>query len=325
MPMDGRSKDGHSVNEGLNSRPMERERAITAGAHPRFLQSIDDAHSSSTPASVNDEESSKQMLAEMYETSTASSPEQERHVLQSIVTKLKHELSSTRQDISDDQHDLHEVRRQLCKVRGSSSTLCNERPNISAVYLTVLNSTQTNSMGSSNESARDLLQECIAHIVALIVASLDGDDEVTKAGMRTYIALTYLVQRTAQKPGDLFQTVIQARDRDRVAEEKESLLFRLLISNVAADAQEVDLLVFFCSHSSHWNEMQVPQAKFDISQLTVSFSREIKFWKYRHPTEGTKMAQVDMWTRRVAVMASWMSGSILGLNLDTKLATDLAK
>lgn len=71
--------------------------------------------------------------------------------------------------------------------------------------------------------------------------------------------------------------------------------------------------------------MQVPQAKFDISQLTVSFSREIKFWKYRHPTEGTKMAQVDMWTRRVAVMASWMSGSILGLNLDTKLATDLAK
>lgn len=87
-------------------------------------------------------------------------------------------------------------------------------------------------------------------------------------------------------------------DKDK----KHQLARRLILSNLAADADEESIVVFLAKYRSN------------IRRVTLLSERD--------PVKGTRTAHVDMDSRRAAVYASFQHGHIFGLVVKIKLAVE---
>ncbi|KAH9860410.1 hypothetical protein J1614_011741 [Plenodomus biglobosus] len=260
---DSGSEEGRNEIDKLYRRhvlvdPMEREDA------PPTLASAE-----------GDNEHPRRLLAEIEEAAAAPSRELVENNPKLMLAKLDRELSSTRRNVSSDEHDLDELR---LKLRETFGPLCNESYAVPTLNDTILMSTGDDAIVSTTNATGPGLDECAAEAAAK----------------------NAMIQRATQELDDIIQNTLEAEKRHKLAEEKERLPCRLIISNVAAGAEEEDVLFFFRSHA------------YDI--------RDLKFLEMQDPVKRTKTVQLDMWTRRAAVMASYMYGSIFGLILDIKMA-----
>jgi len=116
-------------------------------------------------------------------------------------------------------------------------------------------------------------------------------------GHSAHLAKKATVTQAREEVAKIAQGMIAAELEDPREEAKERLSCRLLVSNLAADAEEDDIREFF-----------------------RRCSRAIKILEIRDPVKRTRTAQLDMWTRNAAIRASFLYGSIFGLYLNMELA-----
>jgi len=117
-------------------------------------------------------------------------------------------------------------------------------------------------------------------------------------GHSAHLAKKATVTQAREEVAKIAQGMIAAELEDPREEAKERLSCRLLVSNLAADAEEDDIREFFLRRCS----------------------RAIKILEIRDPVKRTRTAQLDMWTRNAAIRASFLYGSIFGLYLNMELA-----
>ncbi|KAF1943473.1 hypothetical protein EJ02DRAFT_421315 [Clathrospora elynae] len=158
-----------------------------------------------------------------------------------------------------------------------------------------------------------LEKESIPYAVALRLESAGCKWEDVK-GWITYLFSTGLHGHEAQKKKDemivraekdlktTIKYVLEEEKRYRAIEDKERLPCRLIVTNLAADANEEELRVFLSKYN--W----------DIRDVTLMNERD--------PIKRTKTAHVDMYTRKPAVRASYEVGAIFGLTLNIRLAVE---
>ncbi|KAF2854522.1 hypothetical protein T440DRAFT_387606 [Plenodomus tracheiphilus IPT5] len=253
-----------------------------------LLASTGRAQSSPTPASFDDDdEDPRRMLIEIERSAPGSARDQIENNPRMLLAEIDRELSSSRRYASSSDHNLVELRRELIDSPKPSG---NGESGTSARDVVVRVPDRENATSSPiNERISSLPQQCVAHAIALILESADSKHA--------------LIERSAQDLDNIIQNVLNVEKGHRRAEERERLPCRLIISNVAAGAEEEDVLFFFRSYAHDiWS------------------SRDLKFLKVRDPVKRTKMVQLDMWSRISAVRASCMHGSIFGLKLQIELA-----
>lgn len=224
-----------------------------------LLASMDRAQSTPPPDSTSDDDDDddpSQMLAEIEGISERQTQEDIESDPRLMLAELDREPLSTRGNAPTDEHDLAELRRRLrdsflLSHFGSDE---NKAPDVMVLISTRQNATNS----KTSETDTGLPQKCIAYAIAMILESADCGWEVAR-GWTTYLyssgldgypaqaAKNALVKRATQELDGIIQNVLDVEEGHRLAEEKDRLPCRLIISNLAAGAEEEDVRFFFRS------------------------------------------------------------------------------
>ncbi|KAH7077097.1 hypothetical protein FB567DRAFT_534532 [Paraphoma chrysanthemicola] len=158
------------------------------------------------------------------------------------------------------------------------------------------------------------VEEPVKPYVIALLLEMGGCDWEYVMGWTTYLFSKgpngHEARREKQKALDqasaeldvIIEHTLQEEARFAQAEEKDRVRRRLIVSNVATDAVEEDLKEFFY------------QSGFDLEN--------VKVLPIQDPIKRTKVAHVDMFTRKDAIHASFKTGHIFGLILNIELAVE---
>ncbi|KAH7072815.1 hypothetical protein BKA63DRAFT_515791 [Paraphoma chrysanthemicola] len=172
---------------------------------------------------------------------------------------------------------------------------------------------QSECMSGSSKYEIGVEEPVKPYVIALIL-EMGGCNWEYVMGWTTYLFSKgpngHEAQREKQKALDhasteldvIIEHTLQEEARFVQLEEKDRLARRLIVSNVATDALEEDLKEFFY------------QFGFDVQDVKVLPSQDA--------IKRTKVAHVDMFTRKDAIHASFKTGHIFGLILTIKLAVE---
>ncbi|KAL1793116.1 hypothetical protein ACET3X_008098 [Alternaria dauci] len=111
-----------------------------------------------------------------------------------------------------------------------------------------------------------------------------------------------MLKRENEKLEATIEYVLEEEKRYRAIEENKRLRTRLIVSNLAADVDDHAIRMFFAKYTR------------DIRNVTILSVRD--------PVKRTRTAYVDMYSREVAVRASYEFGGIFGLIVKIKLAVE---
>ncbi|KAG9196602.1 hypothetical protein G6011_01723 [Alternaria panax] len=109
-------------------------------------------------------------------------------------------------------------------------------------------------------------------------------------------------KRENEKLEATIKYVLEEDKRYRAIEETRRLSTRLIVSNLAADVDDKAIRMFFSRYIT------------DVRNITILSKRD--------PVKRTRTAYVDMYSRKVAVHASYEVGGIFGLIVKIKLAVE---
>ncbi|KAB2100922.1 hypothetical protein AG0111_0g10775 [Alternaria gaisen] len=111
-----------------------------------------------------------------------------------------------------------------------------------------------------------------------------------------------MLERENEKLEATIKYVLEEEKRYRAIEENKRLKTRLIVSNLAADVDDKAIRAFFAKY--------------------VTEIRNVNILSVRDPVKRTRTAYVDMYSRKVAVRASYEVGGIFGLIVKIKLAVE---
>ncbi|CAN9411628.1 unnamed protein product [Alternaria alternata] len=111
-----------------------------------------------------------------------------------------------------------------------------------------------------------------------------------------------MLERENEKLEATIKYVLEEEKRYRAIEENKRLKTRLIVSNLAADVDDKAIRAFFAKY--------------------VTEIRNVTILSVRDPFKRTRTAYVDMYSRKVAVRASYEVGGIFGLIVKIKLAVE---
>ncbi|CAI9634972.1 unnamed protein product [Alternaria burnsii] len=111
-----------------------------------------------------------------------------------------------------------------------------------------------------------------------------------------------MLDRENEKLEATIKYVLEEEKRYHAIEENKRLKNRLIVSNLAADVDDKAIRTFFARY--------------------VTEIRNVTILSVRDPVKRTRTAYVDMYSRKVAVRASYEVGGIFGLIVKIKLAVE---
>ncbi|CAN9389181.1 unnamed protein product [Alternaria alternata] len=139
--------------------------------------------------------------------------------------------------------------------------------------------------------------ECKDVQVGCTLPFSDGIDE-----QETQREKEVMLERENEKLEATIKYVLEEEKRYRAIEENKRLVTCLIVSNLAADVDDKAIRAFFAKY--------------------VTEIRNVTILSVRDPVKRTRTAYVDMYSRKVAVRASYEVGSIFGLIVKIKLAVE---
>ncbi|KAF1920065.1 hypothetical protein BDU57DRAFT_508165 [Ampelomyces quisqualis] len=167
---------------------------------------------------------------------------------------------------------------------------------------------------SSNDGFSDGLEKAIAPYVIALQLEKAGLPWEQLRSWTTYLFSSgpdgheacqekdKIVQLATYELDAIIKQNLGDESRDLEAEHLARLPCRVVVSNIAAGADEDDLKEFFYPF------------RYQVQKLNML--------PYQDPIKRTKVAHIDMYTRESAIRASYMTGSIFGLLPDIQLAVE---
>ncbi|CAO2648811.1 Nn.00g097600.m01.CDS01 [Neocucurbitaria sp. VM-36] len=257
---------------------------------------------------ANGEDNPRQMLAELERQASSLNQKVMDDPCRMLADLDRETKPSGRNLANDNDDDLEALRSRLTTMlspshhpdRKDAHLPCSIVPDHSNSGIEVLDS-----------HTMKLDKKIIPYAVAFELEESGYKWEVVK-GWTTYIFSSGLDGQVAQEQKDamvmrateelerIIQHTMKEELHRREREDTERIAGRLIVSNLASDASEDELRRVFY------------QYRFDI--------RDIVLLEERDSIRRTRVAHIDMWTRKAAIRASYHVGHIFGLCLSIRLA-----
>ena len=291
----------HAPEVQKNDRNQDRD-------DPRRMLAELDRESSSchTTAVADDDDDPRQMLADL---ATLSAP------------GFRDASSSTNEDDEDkEDDDISMLRPRLQSLRPPSD----EPPPPAPASIS------RDKTASETAATTPLDSDAIPYIVALQLQHSQCQWEYAQGWTARLFSsgpASYDAQKAKQRAVTHAEAVLQrtmtsamaAEEKTRLEAEQNKLPRRLIVSNLAAAADEDELERRFWKYR---RQMYVDVGGFTLGSAADECSVGITFLKDRHPLKRTQTAHVDMSSRKAAIRASYVMGQVYGLIFHVKLAVE---